>query len=95
MAQNIPRRIALEIDKCTDKGRTISNGNHHTDSDCSDIVRRKVIGRPSLDTCEQDKYADLQIKLTMSMGEPWKTPMATRNVPAYRTALVVATINIT
>jgi hypothetical protein len=27
----------------------------------------------------------------MSIGEPWKTPIATKNVPAYRTAFVVAT----
>ena len=30
----------------------------------------------------------------MSIGEPWKTPIATKNVPAYRTAFVFATINI-
>lgn len=27
----------------------------------------------------------------MIIGDPWNTPIATRNVPAYRTAFVFAT----
>jgi hypothetical protein len=95
MAQNILRRITLKIDKCTDKGRAVGDGNHQTDPDCSDIVRRQVIGRPSLTTDKQKQACKAKVSLTMSMGDPWKTPMATRNVPAYRTAFVVATINMT
>jgi hypothetical protein len=31
---------------------------------------------------------------TMIIGEPWKTPIATRNVPAYRTEFVFAVSNM-
>jgi hypothetical protein len=70
MAQNIFRCIALKIDKSTNEGRAISNGDDHTDPDCTDIVRRQIVGSPSLITYQQDKHFGSGAMRTMSMGEP-------------------------